>query len=98
MPTYVYQVITDDGSEGETFEAFQKMSDPPLTKHPETGQPVRRVIQPPIIPCRWSEHGTRKMLSNDNLDRIGFTKYERAGDGRYEKKAGKGPRTIHPGP
>ncbi len=98
MPTYVYQVITDDGSEGETFEAFQKMSDPPLTKHPDTGQPVRRVIQPPIIPGRWSEHGTRKMLSNDNLDRIGFTKYERAGDGRYEKKAGKGPRTIHPGP
>lgn len=98
MPTYVYQVINDDGSEGETFESFQRMSDPPLTKHPETGQSVRRVIQPPIIPGKWSEHGTKKMLSNDNLDRIGFTKYERAGDGRYEKKAGKGPRTIHPGP
>ncbi len=98
MPTYVYQVINDDGSEGETFESFQRMSDPPLTKHPETGQSVRRVIQPPIIPGTWSEHGTKKMLSNDNLDRIGFTKYERAGDGRYEKKAGKGPRTIHPGP
>ncbi len=98
MPTYVYQVINDDGSAGETFESFQRMSDPPLTKHPETGQLVRRVTQPPIIPGRWSEHGTKQMLSNDNLDRIGFTKYERAGDGRYEKKAGKGPRTIHPGP
>lgn len=90
MPTYVYRVITKDGSEGEVFEVFQKMSDPPLKTHPETGEPVRRVIVPPMI----SDASKRDMLSNRNLDRLGFTKYERAGDGTYEKKAGGGPNVI----
>lgn len=94
MPTYVYQVINEDGSEGETFEIVQKMSDEPLTRHPETGQPVRRVPQAPIIPGQWSDHATKQKLSNKNLDRLGFTKYERAGDGRFEKKAGGGPDVI----
>jgi hypothetical protein len=34
-------------------------------------------------------------LSNKNLDRLGFTKYEKAGDGVYEKKAGQGPDVFH---
>jgi len=94
MPTYVYQIINADGSEGETFELFQKMTDPALTAHPETGQTVRRVIQPPNLPATWSEGASKQKLSNKNLDRLGFTKYERAGDGTYEKKAGKGPNAI----
>lgn len=94
MPTYVYQIINEDDSEGETFEVFQKMSDIPLTKHPETGQPVRRIIQPPIIPGKWSDQATKSTLSDKNLDRLGFTKYQRAGDGKFEKKAGKGPNVI----
>ena len=94
MPTYVYQVITDDGSEGEIFEVVQKMSDPPLTKHPETGAAVRRIPAPPTILGEYSEHATKKRLSDKNLDRIGFTKYEKAGGGFYEKKAGKGPDVI----
>ena len=94
MPNYVYVVINDDGSEGETFEVFQKMSDPPLKTHPETGRPVRRVIQPPNIPGKWSESGTKKMLSDSNLDRLGFTKYQKTGKGQYEKRAGSGPETI----
>jgi len=39
MPTYVYR-----RPDGTTFEAFQKISDAPLTEDPETGEPVRRVI------------------------------------------------------
>ena len=39
MPTYVYR-----RPDGTTFEAFQKMSAPPLTEDPETGVPVQRVI------------------------------------------------------
>lgn len=94
MPTYVYQVVSDDGSEGETFEVFQRMADAPLKKHPETGKPVRRVIQAPNLPNTWSDQATKSKLSNKNLDRLGFTKYERAGDGNYEKKAGAGPNVI----
>jgi len=94
MPTYVYQVINEDGSDGEMFELVQRMSEAPLEKHPETGQPVRRVIQPPNLPNTWSDAATNQKLSNKNLDRLGFTKYEKAGDGTYEKKAGKGPNVI----
>ena len=97
MPTYVYQVIEDNGSDGEIIEVVQKMSDPPLQTHPETGQPVRRLIQPPNIAGKWSESGTKQMLSDKNLDRLGFTKYKRVGHGQYEKRAGSGPQTIDAG-
>lgn len=95
MPTYVYEVINADGSGGETFEVLQGISEPPLEEHPETGEPVRRVIQPPFIGGSWSESAMQKSVSDDKkLDRLGFTKYVKAGDGFYEKRAGKGPDVI----
>ena len=63
------------------------MSDPALKKHPETGEPVQRIPQAPNV--------TRgDVLSNKNLDRLGFTKYSNAGDGHFEKNAGDGPDVI----
>lgn len=95
MPTYVYEVINEDGSSGETFETIQSISAAPLTKHPKTGEPIRRVIQPPFIGGTWSESSMNKnMKDNKKLEKLGFTKYVKAGDGTYEKTAGKGPRTI----
>jgi hypothetical protein len=55
---------------------------------------VRRVPQAPVIPGNWSDHATNRKLSDKNLDRLGFTKYQRAGDGFYEKRAGSGPDVI----
>ena len=94
MPTYLYQVVNDDGSAGETFEVVQRMTDPPLTTHPKTGRPVRRLITAPNIAGKWSESGTKQMLSDSNLDRLGFTKYQKTAEGKYEKRAGKGPSSI----
>ena len=37
---------------------------------------------------------SRETLSNKNLAAKGFTKYVKAGDGTYEKAAGKGPDVI----
>ena len=38
---------------------------------------------------------TKGTLSNKNLERLGFTKYERKGKGYMERVAGKaGPRSI----
>ena len=84
----------DDGSEGEVFEVVQLMSDPPLEKHPETGEPVQRIPQRPYVPGNWSDHATKTKLSDKNLDRLGFTKYQNAGDGHFEKKAGSGPDVL----
>ena len=45
MPTYEYETIPQNESEEPArFELWQKMADEPLTEHPETGQPVRRLI------------------------------------------------------
>ena len=96
MPTYVYEILTKKGEPtGRTFEIIQSMKDEPLKGHPETGEPVRRVIQAPNIAGKWSDVKAKGQLSNKNLERLGFTKYERKGKGYMERTAGKmGPKSI----
>ncbi|MBL8764657.1 MAG: FmdB family transcriptional regulator [Phycisphaerae bacterium] len=96
MPTYVYEILTKKGeATGRTFELVQPMRDAALTVHPRTGEPVRRVIQAPNIAGKWSDIKGKSALSNSNLERLGFTKYERKGKGYMERTAGKaGPRSI----
>ncbi|HWB20353.1 MAG TPA: zinc ribbon domain-containing protein [Phycisphaerales bacterium] len=98
MPTYVYQLLNPDGSDftgpDSTFEVIQKMSDPALTHHPQTKKPCRRVILAPNVAGDWSDAGAKNKLSDKNLDRLGFTKYQKVGGGTYEKTAGSGPDTI----
>jgi len=91
MPTYVYEVIDKDGEPGERFELVQKMTDPPLTVHPETGQRVRRVFLPARIAGQMSPMRTDRALADDKkLERMGFTKYVKTEHG-YEKTLGSGP-------
>jgi predicted nucleic acid-binding Zn ribbon protein len=95
MPIYLYETITPDDSPGEQFEIFQSMSEAPLTKHPDSGLPVRRVFCAPAIGGKWSDSAMAKSVADDKkLDRMGFTKYVKAGDGYYEKTAGQGPDVI----
>ena len=45
MTTYVYETIpAKEGDSVEYFEIKQSMKDTTLTRHPETGQAIRRVI------------------------------------------------------
>jgi predicted nucleic acid-binding Zn ribbon protein len=45
MPTYVYETIPSSEDEiPERFEVRQSMREAPLTSHPESGRPVRRII------------------------------------------------------
>ena len=97
MPTYVYAVVKPDGTLCDHFEIVQKMSDPALATHPETGEPVQRVPQMPMIGGQHSAAADKRKVSDSNLDRLGFTKYQKTGDGRYEKTAGKGPKEIRKG-
>ena len=43
MATYIYET-TDSQKPVQRFEIQQSMKDAPLTEHPETGEPIRRVI------------------------------------------------------
>ena len=91
MPTYVYEVINQDGEPGERFELVQRMTDPPLSVHPETGQRVRRVFLPTRIAGKMSPMRTDRALADDKkLERMGFTKYVKTEHG-YEKTLGSGP-------
>lgn len=45
MATYVYETIpVIPGVPPDRFELQQSMGDPALTRHPATGEPVRRII------------------------------------------------------
>ena len=94
MPVYIYEYLDNKGEgTGEHFELVQKMADDTLTKH--EGKPVHRVPTLPNIAGKWSDMKEKSMLSNKNLDRLGFTKYEKRGDGYMERVAGKeGPKSI----
>jgi len=98
MPMYEYVVINGDGSEGERFEVIESIHAPPLTKHPQTGQPVRRVISRPAPPkVIGGRHDAKPELSDRRLEQLGFTKYKKTGPGRkYEKVVGYGPDLIKP--
>ncbi len=50
MPTYVYRNLNT----GQTFELKQSMKDPALTQHPETGEPVKRLVSAPAIAFKGS--------------------------------------------
>lgn len=44
MPIYAYESIPrNSGDPVRQFEIRQCMDDPPLDKHPETGEPIRKV-------------------------------------------------------
>lgn len=45
MPIYVYESIPQNPKEEPRyFEFSQRMADKPYKKHPDTGEPIRRVI------------------------------------------------------
>lgn len=98
MPTYVYEVVGREGDASACFEVEQRMSDPPLSVHPETGEPVRRVIQPPHIGGRWTElTASGREAKQKRMADLGFTKYAKTESGRYEKVSGPGPKEISRG-
>jgi predicted nucleic acid-binding Zn ribbon protein len=94
MPLYVYEVVLSDGTGGEQFEVLQRMADVPLTKHPETGEPVRRIFGEPNTPRAWTDSQGKSATSDKNLAAKGFTKYVKTGNGTYEKTTGSGPKKL----
>ncbi len=50
MPVYVYRNLNT----GETFELAQRISESALTEHPQTGDPVKRLVQPVGISFKGS--------------------------------------------
>ena len=83
MPTYTYRCDGDCATCGGTQEIFQRMSDATLTQCQECDKAIRRVVSLPLRAVVNTGN-----LSDRNIEAKGFTKYVRAGKGRYEKVAG----------
>ncbi len=95
MPSYRYEVLNEK-SPKEIFEVEQKTSDPPLKRHPITDEPVRRMIMPASLSLKHSQTSENGILSDHNLAKNGFVKYEKAdSEGNYERVNGKdGPKNL----
>ena len=93
MPTYLYCEVLEDGSDGETIEVIQSMNEPPLAVHPKSGRPLRKVFCAPNLATRYTAQAQKSSLSNERLEKLGFTKYQKDKlTGTYHKTVGKDPR------
>ena len=73
MPTYLYRL---KGNGGGTFEIRQSIHDAALTRHPQTGEAIERVLTAPAI--------ISGKLGDAAIANSGLKKYTRTSDGTYE--------------
>ena len=88
MPFYEYR-----RPDGSTFEVMQRMTDPPLTHDPESGEPVERVFHPIAVHFKGkgfhnTDYGTRKRQKEKAAEGASSGESGGGGDsGKSEKKA-----------
>lgn len=85
MPVYVYRNLNT----GETFEVEQRITESAWTEHPESGDPVKRLVQPVGIAFRGSGfYVTDSRPSKSGASAKGSK--EDGGGGSSDAKAAKG--------
>ena len=91
MPIYEYRCTDSTGCAScrAGFDRLQRLSDAPLTRCPDCGGAVERVISAPRLAI-----GGAHLLQEKKIADAGFTQYKKIGKGVYEKTAGKGPNII----
>jgi putative FmdB family regulatory protein len=89
MPIYEYKLKGAPCTEcGTRFTDLQKMSEPAHQTCPRCQAPCERVFSTFSI-------GIAAVLSNDRIQKLGFTKYERREKGVFERTAGSvGPKIL----
>ena len=80
MPTYVYKNLKT----GETFELTQRISEPALTVHPESGEPVKRLVQPVGIAFKGSGFYVTDSRKSESKGKSGASESKAEGGGKSE--------------
>lgn len=80
MPVYVYRNLKT----GETFEVEQRITESAWTEHPESGDPVKRLVQPVGIAFRGSGFYVTDSRSSGGASKKAATKD--AGEGASVSK------------
>jgi predicted nucleic acid-binding Zn ribbon protein len=84
VPVYVYKNLKT----GETFEYEQRITESALSSHPETGEPVKRLIQPVGIAFKGSGfYVTDSRNSGGSSSKKSDTATEVASSDKTETKA-----------
>jgi len=81
MPVYEYEHKSSPCKIGKQFEITQSIRDKPLTRCPECGRPVRKLV---------SRVGISTPKTNAELKDLGFTKLVKRDDGVYENVTARG--------
>ena len=96
MPVFQYVVLNGKDPQ-EIIEIEQGLSDHPLKSHPITKEPIRKLISSPTLSLRHSAANDKRILSEANLKKNGFSLYQKdQSDGTYGKKTGDGPESLQP--
>ncbi|MDR0393190.1 MAG: hypothetical protein LBH52_03100 [Puniceicoccales bacterium] len=91
MPWYLYRVLLPKTARENCpiIEMYHGCNER-VTLDPNSGHPMERVYTAPNLSKGYSESHTKKLLSNANLARKGFTKYIRdKSSGCYVKSVGQ---------
>jgi len=90
MPIYEYQTTGQESCSFcvTAFDLMQKLSDEPLKFCPQCHNPIRRKVSRPNLAS------PAPSMSQDNIEKHGFTQFKKVEKGVYEKTAGKGPDYI----
>ena len=83
MPVYVYRNLKTD----ETFEIEQRITEDALKTHPETGDPVRRLIQPVGISFKGSGFYVNDSRSSKSTSKPAATDSGDKADSKADKKS-----------
>lgn len=85
MPIYRYRNLTTN----ETFDLEQRITENALTVHPETGDPVKRLIQPVGIAFKGSGFYVNDSRPSNGAAKPGAAKTESKGESpNTETKSG----------
>lgn len=90
MPIYEYQPAGEESCDHckDGFELIRKASEADLAICPHCQAELLRKVSAPNVPR------SSPTLSQENIEKAGFTQYRKSGKGVYEKTAGKGPNVI----
>jgi len=93
MPVYVYRNLRTN----ESFEVQQRITEAALTHHPETGDPVKRLIQPVGIAFKGSGFYVNDSRSASRGSAAkGSGEASAAGDSAGDSAGGAAPKASEP--
>ena len=83
MPIFKYLVLNGNKAP-EYIEVEQSIGSPPLSKHPISGEPLKKIPYSPSLTLSHSTIRENSSLSSDRLKKHGFSIFQKDDEGYQE--------------